>query len=139
VIDLKRLVNGRYRIEYDPSADIDTDRETRLWCARVPCKFGFISVHSSTMLAAYTANPRMVSKLAELEGAKIHQRGDSEIRVVFDRVHLDAVCRLLKARRRRQVSPAERDRLAALSEKYRPRPHTEAPESSGTHPRQTTE
>jgi hypothetical protein len=111
MIDLRAFAGDRYRITLDPSAEDDTDHESRLWFFRIPCKYGFISVHGPAMLAAWTGSPKMVAKLIALDGLRVHQRGDREVRCLFPPERLDAVAELLQARRKRQVSEATRQRL----------------------------
>jgi hypothetical protein len=103
---------------------VDTDRETRLWCYRIPCKYGFISVHGPATLAAWTGSPKMVAKLVALDGVRVHQQGDREIRVLFPSERLDAVAELLRARRKRQVSEATRQRLIEVGAAGRFSRHT---------------
>lgn len=114
MIDLKSLAGHRYRITLDESANLDTDRESRLWYYRIPCKHGFISVHGPGLLAAYTDRTRMMAKLAALPDVRVHQQGDRELRVLFEPDQLDAVADLLKARRRVHLSPEERQRRKDL-------------------------
>jgi hypothetical protein len=118
MLDLKSLAADRYRITLDESASEDTDRETKLWCYRLPCRYGFISVHGVNTLAAYTRG-RMVSKLEALEGVTVHQRGDQEVRILFHPDRLDAIAELLKARKRRRLSDDQKARLALAGAKFR--------------------
>jgi hypothetical protein len=111
MIDLRAFAGDRYRITLDESATVDTDRETRLWCYRMPCKYGFISVWGEDTLAAYTDRPKMIAKLIAVPGVTVRQRGDAECRVTFPPDRLDTVAELLQARRKRQVSEATRQRL----------------------------
>jgi hypothetical protein len=129
VLDLKQLAGARYKIVLDPSSQVDTDRETRLWCYRIPGKAAgkppdqktsFISVHGPETLAAWSDRPRIVRRLAALPFAHTHQRGDREIRVLFPVDRLDEVCAVIQAKRRRQVSEAERLRLAEMGRRHSP-------------------
>jgi hypothetical protein len=114
MIDLKAQFGDRYRITPDESSSVDTDRETRLWCHRIPCRYGFISVHGEDTLAAWTDRRGMIRRLVALEGVRLHQRGDREARVLFPPDRLDSVAGLLRARRRVRLSPEERERRRAL-------------------------
>jgi hypothetical protein len=111
MIDLKAFVGDRYRITPDESATVDTDRETRLWCYRIPCKCGFGSVWGENTLAAYTDRPKLIARLIAVPGVTVRQRGDTEVRVILPPECLDAVAQARQARRRRQVSEATRQRL----------------------------
>ncbi len=114
MIDLKQFAGVKYRINLDESAELDPARENRVWYWRIPCKYGFIGVHGPETLSAFTSSTRIGLKLMDLPGVKVHQQGDREVRVLFTPDCLDAVATLLQAKRRRQVSPAERERLVAM-------------------------
>ena len=57
-------------------------------------------------LAVYTDRPRLFEKLW-IPGVRRHQTGDSEMRAVFPPDSLELVALVIKARRRRSLSPAE--------------------------------
>jgi hypothetical protein len=88
------------------------DIRQRLWFWRVPCRYEFISVHGPATLAAWTGNPKIVAKLASISGVRVHQRGDSEIRVLFRPQILDSVAELLQARRRSRPTLTDEQRRA---------------------------
>jgi hypothetical protein len=114
VNDLVSLAGKRYRITLDPSVQDDSSKAERRWLCRIPCKYGFISIHGPDTLAAFANTSIMAGKLVAVSGVKVHQRGDREVRVLVAPDMLDAIADLLRARRKRQVSEAERDRLAAI-------------------------
>jgi len=115
MINLKDLAGARYRITVDESAKLDITQSARTWCYRIPCRYGHISVHGSDSLAAFTDRPKVGRRLASLAGVKVQQRGDREVTVVFSPDQLGAVTSLLKARKRRQDSDAQKARLMAIS------------------------
>ncbi len=114
MIDLKKFAGVRYRMTLDESAELDTAHESRTWYYRIPCKYGFIAVHGPETLSASTSRRIMAGRLAALPGVKVRQRGDSEVTITFPPDCLDAVAALLQARRRRQLSPDQRERLVAM-------------------------
>jgi hypothetical protein len=114
-LDLQALASSAgYRTTLDPTAEIESDRSERCWLVRIPCRYGFISPWSATDLAVHCKARRLFSGLLEIPTARVVQRGDKELRVVFDPQHLDAVAKLLKAQRKRTVSASERKRLTAI-------------------------
>ncbi|MGP0069159.1 MAG: hypothetical protein ACLQGP_36865 [Isosphaeraceae bacterium] len=126
MIDLKEQFVVRYRVTLDESAKVDTDREAKLWCQRIPCVRGFISVHGPSTLAGFTDRPKIVAMLIAIPGVRVYQRGDSEARVLFDPEILETVAEVLKARRHRRVSDATRERLRSLGRIHSPFLHREA-------------
>jgi hypothetical protein len=112
MFDLKAFAGDRYRVALDPSAE-DDPRSERLWLYRIPCRYGFISVHGEDTLAASTDRRGLIRRLVALEGVRVHQRGDREARVLFPPGRLDSVAGLLRARRRVRLSPEERERRRA--------------------------
>jgi hypothetical protein len=125
MIDLKARFGRQYRVTLDPSAEQDPGEAERPWHYRIPCRSGFISVHGPETLAAWTDSRPMIARLVAIPGVRVHQRGDHEVRVLFGPETLDAVADLLRARKRRQVSDAERQRLRSLSEQHSPFLHRE--------------
>ena len=58
-------------------------------------------------LAVYSDRPRLFGKLWAIPGVMRHQTGDTEMRAVFPPDALEQVALVIKARRRRSLSPAE--------------------------------
>jgi hypothetical protein len=123
MIDFEALARERgYRTGLDPSAQGEPLAE-RPWHVRIPCRAGFVSVHGLETLAAYCDRPRRYPALLAIDAVRVHQRGDREIRSLFGPDRLDAVARVLGARRRRPPLSAERRaKLVAAGEPFRLRP-----------------
>ncbi len=58
--------------------------------------------------------------MAALDFTTVHQGGDDGLTVLFPVEKVAAVAKIMRPRRRRQVSEAERERLAEMSEKFSP-------------------
>jgi hypothetical protein len=58
-------------------------------------------------LAVYTDHRRLFEKLWAISGVKRHQTGDTEMRAVFPPEALEQVAGVIKARRRRLLSPED--------------------------------
>jgi hypothetical protein len=113
VVDLRALAGRRYRVSLDESAELDGSEAERPWHLRIPCRYGHVYVHGRETLGAYTDRPGVIPRLLAVPGVRVHQRGDTEVTVTFPPDRLDAVAAVLKARRRRQLTEAERARRAA--------------------------
>lgn len=101
-INLKAAYGSLYKITLDPAAAIKGQTTAdRLWLPQIPCKFGPIIVAGPKPLSAYAEGRLITGKLAALPGVRVHQRGDSEVSVVFPPAVFPAVATLLEARRRR--------------------------------------
>ena len=68
------------------------------WSCSLPGQLG---------LAVHTDRPRLFEKLWAIPGVRRHQTGDFEMRAVFPPDALEQVALVIKARRRRSLSPAE--------------------------------
>jgi hypothetical protein len=100
-INLKTAYGFLYKITFDPAAAIEgQSKADRLWLQQIPCKYGHIFVHGHETLGAYAKGRLITGKLAALPGVRVHQRGDSEVSVVFSPEVFPAVADLLQARRR---------------------------------------
>jgi hypothetical protein len=118
MLNLKAVAGMDYKITLDESVLMDKVRENRVFYYRIPCKYGFINVHNDTQLAAYTNSGRIAIKLMTLENI-IKQRGDKEVRVLFTIDRLREVCNLLKARKKRKMSPENREKVIERFKKLR--------------------
>ena len=80
-------------------------------------------------LAVYSDRPRLFEKLWAIPGVKRHQTGDTEMRSLFPPEVLEQVAGVIKARRRRSLSPAEARRLG-MKTAYRVTSQTWEPSSA---------
>jgi hypothetical protein len=74
---------------------------------------GFCPVPRQFALAVYTDRPRLFEKLWVIPGVQRHQTGDHEMRAVFPPEALEQVAGVIKARRRRTLSPEAARKLGA--------------------------
>jgi Fe2+ transport system protein FeoA len=82
----------------------------------VPGRYGHIFPHGGSLLAASVdGHPNVAGVLRRLPCCRIHQDGDfGELTVVFDVADFAKVARIIRPRRRRQVSPEQRERLRGM-------------------------
>jgi hypothetical protein len=73
----------------------------------IPGRYGQIEWFDGNDLAVYTDRPRLFARLWAIPGVRRHQTGDTEMRAVFAPEALLQVARIIKARRRRTLSPEE--------------------------------
>ncbi len=121
-IDLQARFGQRYQIGCDPAYSPQGRAWAKLdpWFLTIPCLHGHICPCGGTLLAAYTMHHGPVARqLARLPFARVVQHGDDGANVLFDVAHFAAVARIMKPRRKRQVSEAERQRLAAIGTRTR--------------------
>ena len=80
------------------------------------CRYGHIDPDGGTTLAASVdQHPNVAGRLRRLKCCRVHQDGDhGELTVTFDVDDFAQVARIMLPRRRRQISPAERERLRAM-------------------------
>jgi hypothetical protein len=79
-----------------------------------PRALGQIEWFDGTDLAVYTDRPRLFARLWAMPGVRRHQTGDVVMRAGFATVALHQVARVIKARRRRTLSPEEARRREPL-------------------------
>src|SRR5512135_528800 len=105
MIDLRAAYGDTYRITPDEAAVIPGQTKAdRLWLQQIPCKYGQIYLHGTDTLGAYASGRLITGRLAALPGVRVHQRGDTEVTVVFPPERFSAVADLLRARKRRCVA-----------------------------------
>jgi hypothetical protein len=81
----------------------------------IPGRFGSIEYHDGQVLAVYTDRPRLFAKLWAIPGARRHQTGDQEMRALFPPEALDQVAGVIRARRRRVLSPEAARKRSGLA------------------------
>jgi hypothetical protein len=111
MIDLKATYGDTYRITRDESAKISGQtRDEQLWNLRISCDGdSHIYVHGANTLGAFTSRQRVRFKLEALPGVTVHQRGDSELAVIFAPEILPDVAKLLGAKKRVHLTLEQRE------------------------------
>ena len=113
-IDLRTVAGKRYRLDCDLSHKGRTAPDP--WLLIIPCRFGHIYPHSATLLAVAT-NGRVIGlKVARLSGVDVLQDGIDGMNLTFPPRLFARVAQIVKPKRKRQISDAERERLLKLSQ-----------------------
>jgi hypothetical protein len=73
----------------------------------IPGRYGQVEWFDGVDLAVYSDRPRLFARLRAIPDVRRHQTGDAEMRAVFPPESLPRVARMIKARRRRTLSPDE--------------------------------
>ncbi len=118
-INLKERFGRRFKVGNEESYRADRGHGARAadpWLMVVPCYYGHIFPHGGNLLAASVDGyPKLAGKLRRLPCCRVHQDGDfGEVTVLFDMADFAKVARIIRPRRRRQVSPQERERLRGM-------------------------
>jgi hypothetical protein len=122
-INLRERYSKRYRIEYDPAYVAEHGKRARAddpWLQTIPCQRGHLYPHGGSLLGVAT-NGRgpTTAAIARLPGVTVVQDGDDGINAVFPPELLPKVAALVKPRRKRQLSPEQRERLASVGKATR--------------------
>ncbi len=118
-INLKERYGRRYRVVPEESYQGeygDGARTPDPWLLTIPCRFGHVFPHGSDLLAASVdGHPKLANRLRKLKCCEVHQDGNfGELTVLFDVADFAKVARIMRPRRRRQISETERQRLRAM-------------------------
>jgi hypothetical protein len=119
-INLLARFGDRYRIGWDPAYDPKHRPKDKLdpWMMLVLCERGEIFPYGGNLLAVGVDNrPITARRLAEL-GLLLVQDGDCEKTFVFPIERFAEVAEIVNPRRRRQVSDAEKRRLAEMGRRH---------------------
>ncbi len=122
MINLKEQYGDRYRVTYEESYHAERSKHTveDPWLMIIPCKYGHICPWTETELAACTDRPGNIpNRIANIKGTKVHQYGDDGSNILFPLDVFDQVAEIMQPRKRRQISDAERKRLAEMGFKKR--------------------
>jgi hypothetical protein len=122
MLDIRALYGKTYRLKMDESASIPGQTAAdRLWLQQIRCRYGHIYPHSVDTLGAYTDRRLIIGRLIAIPGVTLHQLGDSECSVIFDPAHLPQVAELLRAYKRRRLSPEKQTEGADRLRRWRER------------------
>lgn len=120
-IDLRKMFGREFRIDRDPAyfAEYGNNARTRdLWYWRILCQHGHIYQHGRNQLGASTdRHGSIATRLAKITGVKVVQDGSDGINAAFDLEQFEEVAKIMKPRRRRQLSAAHRATLVASGAK----------------------
>jgi hypothetical protein len=90
------------------------------WHLTLPGWSGFVAPHGGVKLVARTRSRGMTRRLlAVVPGAQVVQDGDDGQNVTFDASHLGLVADLLRLRRRRHLTDAQRQALGERVARFR--------------------
>ena len=112
----RQITAARFRDDRGliPARDVDRRRigphapaqRFQIWyCDGVNCSS--CSLPGQFLLAVHTDRPRLFEKLWAISGVRRHQIGDAEMRAVFSPKALEHVAKVIKAPRRRSLSPED--------------------------------
>ena len=118
-VNLKERFGKQYRVRYEESYYADHGERARgadTWLMILLCKYGHIFPHGGTTLAASVdGHTNVAGRMKRLSCCRVQQDGDDgELTVLFDVADFPKVAAVMRPRRRRRISQAERDRLRAM-------------------------
>ena len=124
-IDLKKRFGKLYRVVYEESYQAEHEPGAWVnepWLKVILCQAGgHIYPWGGERLAAYRPRGPVAQRLKSLPGVQVWTDGDDGVTVLFDVEQFDAVAALMQPRRRRQVSPEQREAAARRFAEYRAR------------------
>jgi hypothetical protein len=89
----------------------------------IPGRSGFVAVWGQALLVACTHATATTRRVLEhVPGSVVVQNGDDGANIAFGPEYLDTVAAILRLRRNRRYTPAQRQAAAARLEKVRPKP-----------------
>jgi hypothetical protein len=122
-IDLIEHYGDRFRVIREPSYSADRGVGARAhdpWVLQILCKFGHLYAHGGDMLGASTDRRGATARaLAALPCVRVIQDGSDGINAAFRVADFETVAAIMKPKRRRVLTPEQRDRLVAIGAKYR--------------------
>jgi hypothetical protein len=122
-VDLKATFGKRYKVGWDEAYRAEYGKGARTndpWLRIVPCKYGHIYPYGGRQLvASMDKRGRLASRLASLGCVRVFRDADDGVDVLFDVGDFDRVAEVMKPRKRRRMSDAEKARLVAAGKATR--------------------
>ena len=116
-IDLRATFGEVYRIGREEPAN---SRWTDPWYQQIPCKFGHIYAHGGDELGFSSAKTGGIAKrVAALPFTTVEQGGSDGMNVTFHVRNFPEVAQIVAAKKRKRLSPEQKDRLEAARKKFR--------------------
>jgi hypothetical protein len=114
-INLRKRFGKRYRVRHEESWHAEGRRNASPELMILPCKYGHFYPWGGRMLAASVDGyPRIAAGLRRLGCVEVVQDGDfGELTAIFDVDDFGRVAKIMRPRRRRQVTPEQRVVMAA--------------------------
>ena len=114
--NLRAMYGHKHRVDREPPATSWHDP----WSHRIPCKHGHIYPHGDALLgfASRYLGP-VAYRVAALPFTTVEQVGDDGMNISFPVDRFDEVTRIVKPRRRRELSGQHKLKLAEASRKFR--------------------
>ena len=126
-INLQEQSSTRYRVALDAAYNPKHVPRDKLnpCMMQMPCQRGVVYPHGGGLLAVEVEGRRVTAnRLRQLDCTTTFQEGDSFLAVTFHAADFDKVAAIVKPKRRRQVSDAERQRLASIGFQQTAQPAT---------------
>ena len=123
-INLRQRFGSQYRITFDPCYDAKHRPQATLdpWNMQIPCEKGVIYPYGGTKLAVEVDYRAPTAKrLAALPYCRLVQDGDHEKTFVFDVADFKAVAAIVQPKRRRTLTPEQRQQRAEQLAMVRPK------------------
>lgn len=113
--DLRQLAGNRFRLAHDPAAACEPGGRNDPWLLTIPCLYGEIYPHGPDRLGfASKSRGPIANAVAALPSAEIAQCGDDGMNITFPVSLFKRVTAIVKPRRKRRLSPEQRERLVAI-------------------------
>ena len=133
-IDLKREFGDRFKVVYEESYQAergDHGRAEDPWLMVVLCLHGEIYPYGDDQLVASTKVAGGIARtLKALPFVTTHKDGSDGADVLFPVDRFEEIAAIMKPKRRRQVSDAERKRLAEMGAEFRFSPGAQSPKTA---------
>lgn len=113
--DLRHLAGKRFRTGHDPAAEHEPGGRNDPWLLTIPCQHGEIYPHGADRLGfASKTRGEVARAVAALPGAEVVQEASDGMNITFPVDLFDRVAAVVKPRRKRRLSPEQRERLVAM-------------------------
>ena len=126
VTNLKQKYGSKYKVVYDGTDD--SCRAELVWCHEIRGRHGIIYPygHNGSLAVRIEAKTKIknnaVARRLESEGFPVIQRGDWAINFEFMPEQIDYIAGLIKAKKRRRLSPEQKVQAMAALAKVGKRP-----------------
>ena len=111
-IDLKSLSDGRFKLALDEVALLEPGGKKDPWYQVMPCRHGQIYPYSDKLLAIHVKGYAARRKLADMAGlVQYNWSEDGEAVFLFAPALFEKVAEIVKPKRRRRLSEAQRMKL----------------------------
>ena len=128
--DLHERFGDRYKIEHAESYAAERPEfrsQEEVWLQIIPCRFGHVYPYGGSALAVFVdGHPKLAGRLKRQGCCRVYCDGDDGTTLLFDVADFDKVAEIMRPKKRRRMTPEQRQAAVERLKAFQFLPHVTA-------------